>query len=657
MATPSSIRERIPDWFLSLEGPRKLVLNGLILVFSLLGTGVVVKAALKQVYVVEAISVPKDLEANGYTSVTVGQRIIDAVAEINRVAAMTKQVGIYALSEADPSRPDSADFEGPGQAHSASALDAVVLAGDDSPAKYDVSVGGVSLTTMILYVRELFGLSDTKISGEIIAEKPPMTGVVGKDEKPAATKYSIRLRVSDKGVVQHAGEATDRLETLFEDGALKLVERFDPLNAGYYSYYKRDYENALRIARAYLAHGTETDKQWALNLLGMVSHGRFRHDEARAQKGYDDAITNFTELRRSYPQFAPGLYNLGVALIDKGDLLQQQDKDAAYRHYKDARDVALQGIQIEEADRKAGRGSAIGYATAGNALRSMARWEAARYDDALQFFNSSVKANPMFVYAYLSQGNIFYSRRAPEEANSRYQLATEICPSAQTFTRVGALLLHFGQNPDAVPMFQRAAELKPSPHAFTYWGMALRDSGRADEARELFERAIEADPNTPNGYNQFGLMYLEQRKWDAAVEKFTMAIKVSPRWSNYQYNLGLALRGAGKLDQAVSAFERAIAIYPRHAWSYAQLGAMLAEQHQQGVAGGIPSNIEERLTKALEIKPNDAVVLDTIREAYELLNLPERANEFRLRAIAAGENASPGLRADVEQPGRTIEKF
>lgn len=651
MATPGSIRERLPEWCLSLEGPRKLVLNGLILIFSLLGSGVVIKAALKQVYVVDAISVPKDLEANGYTSATVGQRIIDAVSDINRVAAMTKQVGIYALSEADPSRPDSADFEGPGQTHAASALEAVVLSGDDSSAKYDVSVGGISLNTMIFYVRELFGLTDTKISGEIIAEKPAAT--VGKDEKPAATKYSIRLRVSDKGLVQHEGEATDRLATLFEEGALKLVERFDPLNAGYYSYYKRDYENALRIARAYLVRGTKDDEEWALNLLGMVSHARFRHDEARAQKGYDDAIASFRDLRRRYPQFAPGLYNLGVALIDKGDLLQQQDKDAAYRHYKDAREVALQGIQIEEAGGKGARGSAIGYATAGNALRSMARWEAARYDDALQYFKLSVKANPMFVYAYLSQGNIFYSRRAPEEANLSYQLATEICPSAQTFTRVGALLLQFGQNPDAVPMFQRAAELKPSPYAFTYWGMALRDSGRTDEARELFEKAIAADPNAPNGYNQFGLMYLEQRQWDAAIEKFTMAIKVSPRWSNYQYNLGLALRGAGKLDQAIPAFERAIAIYPRHAWSYAQLGATLAQQHRQGAAGDIANTIEEKLAKALEIRPNDAVVLDTIRDAYELLNLPERAKEFRLRAIAAGENASAGLRADIEQSGGT----
>ena len=652
MATPGSIRERLPEWCLSLEGPRKLVLNGLILIFSLLGSGVVIKAALKQVYVVDAISVPKDLEANGYTSVTVGQRIIDAVSDINRVATMTKQVGIYALSEADPWRPDSADFEGPGQTHAASALEAVVLSGDNSSAKYDVSVGGISLNTMIFYVRELFGLTDTKISGEIIAEKPAAT--VGKDEKPAATKYSIRLRVSDKGLVQHEGEATDILATLFEDGALKLVERFDPLNAGYYSYYKRDYENALRIARAYLVRGTKDDEEWALNLLGMVSHARFRHDEARAQKGYDDAIASFRDLRRRYPQFAPGL-------LQSRRRPDRQRRPAA---------ATGQGRRLSALQGRAG-GRAPGHSN-----RRGRRQGRARIGDRLCHGGQCAALDgPMGGRAIRRRAAILQAERQSQShvrlclsepgqyllqpacaRGSKLELSArdrDLPVRSDVHARGRAAAPVWPENPDAVPMFQRAAELKPSPYAFTYWGMALRNSGRIDEARELFEKAIAADPNAPNGYNQFGLMYLEQRQWDAAIEKFTMAIKVSPRWSNYQYNLGLALRGAGKLDQAIPAFERAIAIYPRHAWSYAQLGATLAQQRRQGAAGDIANTIEEKLAKALEIRPNDAVVLDTIRDAYELLNLPERAKEFRLRAIAVGENASAGLRADIEQSGGT----
>jgi hypothetical protein len=89
----SSIQRRLPGWLSSLEGPRKLAINGLVVIVSMLGSGVVLKDALKQVAVIDTISVPKDLEADGYTPATMGQRIIDAVTQVNRNAAMTRRIG------------------------------------------------------------------------------------------------------------------------------------------------------------------------------------------------------------------------------------------------------------------------------------------------------------------------------------------------------------------------------------------------------------------------------------------------------------------------------------------------------------------------------------------------------------------------------------
>lgn len=181
----------------------------------------------------------------------------------------------------------------------------------------------------------------------------------GKDplrlEKPAPKKFSIRLRITDKGHVQHEAEATDKLETLFEQAALKLVERFEPLNAAYYSYYKRDHENALRIVRAYLVdRTTKKETRWALNLLGLIEHARYRHDEARAEKGYDEAIAVFTKLKESDPRFAPGLYNLGFVLIDKGKRhLKDPDREVAPALFRKAHEVALEGISASSASERA----------------------------------------------------------------------------------------------------------------------------------------------------------------------------------------------------------------------------------------------------------------------------------------------------------------
>jgi tetratricopeptide (TPR) repeat protein len=567
----------LPSWLSSLEGPRKLAINGLVIVVTALGSCVVLKDALKQVTIIDTIGVPKDLEADGYTSATMAQRIIDAVTRINRDAAMTRRIGIYTLSELDPLEPNSADYESPGRAHSSNSVSTFTLTSDDPSRKYDVSVGGVSLTTVILHLRELFGVSDTRITGEITAEQT--VGVGGKDQKLPSKKFSIRLRIIDKAHIQYEAEATDKLETLVEQAALKLVERFEPLDAAYYSYYKRDYDNALRIVRTYLAdQSTRKEEHWALNLLGLVEHGRYGHDEARAEKGYDEAIDVFAKLRTSAPKFAPAAYNLGLVLIDKGQKhLKDPDGEVARAQFSKAYKVAREGIAIEEAADNTRRERAVGYTTAGRALRFLAQWEAASYDDALRYFDRSIEADPTFIYAYFSQGAIHNERNAPYNAIAKYQLATEFNPSAQIFTRAGAYLRKYEQHADSVLMFQKAADLRPSGNAYAYWGMALRDSGRPEEARAIFERGTETDPTSPNSYNQLGLMYLGEKKWDEAADKFTRAITASPQWSNYYYNLGCALRGAGKFEQAIATFKKSIDIYKSHVGSREELDATLLD--------------------------------------------------------------------------------
>jgi tetratricopeptide (TPR) repeat protein len=581
---PSSIRQRLSGWLSSLEGPRKLTINGLLVIVSLLGSGVVLKDALKQVAVIDPISVPKDLEAAGYTPATMGQRIIDAVTQINRDAAVVKRIGIYTLSEVDPLEPESADYQSPGRGHSWDSASDFTLTSDNPSKKYDVSVGGVSLTTVILHLREFFGRSDIRVSGEITVE-PPFAVSLSPPKK-----FSIRLRIDDKGRVKYEAEATDTLETLVEQAALKLVERFEPLDAAYYSYHKRDYDNALRIVRSYLADQTKNERQWALNLLGLIEHARNRSDDAVAEKGYNEAITVFEKLRASDPKFAPAFYNLSYVLIDKGHKhLEDPDRKVARELFSRAYEIAREGIDIDEAAGTTARERAAGYATAGRALRFLGEWEPTKYKEALGYFDRSINADPMFLFAYLMQGAIHNKCEEHDNAIAKYQRATEMNPFAQTFTRAGAYLRKHGRHADSIPMFRKAADLKPSANAYTYWGMALRASGRPEEARERFQQTIQTDPNSPNGYNQLGLLYLEEGKWDEAANNFKLAINASPRWSNYHYNLGRALSGAGNLKDARDAFKRAIEIYQSHPRSQAELDEL--ELREKGPEGEGPPKV------------------------------------------------------------------
>jgi tetratricopeptide (TPR) repeat protein len=548
---------------------RRIAVGAAIVVLLLIPWG---SLTLWPVAIIDAISVPKDLEAAGYTPVTMAQRIKDAVTQIHSDAAVVKRFGFYTFFEVDPLEPESADYQSPGRGDSWDSAFFTRMSLNPWK-KYDVSVRGPSLTTVIWYLREFFGMYDNiKVSGEITMEHPFAVSLGGKEDKSPPKKFSIRLRIDDKGRAQYEDEATDTLATLVEQAALKLVESFAPLDAAYYSYHKRDYDNALRIVHAYLAGQTKNERQWASNLLGLIEYARNRSDDALAEKGYNEAITVFEKLRASDPEFAPPLYNLSYILIDKGHK-HLEDPEVARELFSGAYEVAREGLAIDRAaGMTAPERAAGGYATAGRALRFLGQFESANYDQALRYFDGSIDADPTFMYAYFSQGAIHNEREAHDKAIARYRLATEINPSAQTFTRAGAYLRNYGRHADSIPMFRKAAELKPTAYAYTYWGMAVRDARvPGDEARKLFEKAIATDPKIPNGHNQLGLMYLREEKWAEAAKAFEEAIKAEPDWSNYHYNLGRALRGAGNLKAARDAFKRAIQIYPSHPKAFAEL--------------------------------------------------------------------------------------
>ena len=209
-------------------------------------------------------------------------------------------------------------------------------------------------------------------------------------------------------------------------------------------------------------------------------------------------------------------------------------------------------------------------------------------------------------------------------------------------------------------MFQRAAEIEHSAKAYTDWGIALRASRQPAEARAILAKALEVDPNLSNGYNEIGLSYLGEGKWSEAAEQFVKAINLDSRWSNYHYNLGLAQRAGGKLDEAIASFEKAIAIYPSHAWSYARWGATLAQRERRDsgtVSAEAARSIEEKLERALALKPNDRSVLEAVREAYEAMEWREQAMDFYRRSLAADDRTQGGLGADIKRPDRPAGEF
>src|SRR5947209_263074 len=151
-------------------------------------------------FVIGEFSVPDELKKTGITSSVIGRLFFDRIAEMQRVAnsaVAESHLGAQAFGS-DATSSKVADIKLPG--------------------------AGISLLTLVSQLRALLHIQDTTIVGEI---------VTAKDGQPPC--YLLRAHATG-GDVWVEGEQGHDIGPLVSTIASRLVERFDPLVAGFYHY-------------------------------------------------------------------------------------------------------------------------------------------------------------------------------------------------------------------------------------------------------------------------------------------------------------------------------------------------------------------------------------------------------------------------------------
>lgn len=274
---------------------RAISISGLLWRFSVRATLVVLvlllliplkSAIFDTTFVIGEFSVPEELQKTGVTSGVVGRIFFDRVAEMQRVsksAVAERQLGTAAFGGAGDSNSRITDIKVPG--------------------------ADISLVALVTQIRSLLRIQDTKILGEIIVSKNP--------DQPG---YLLRAHATG-GYVWVEGEQGTDVTTITQTIATRLVERFDPLIAGYY--YLRtpeaDHSNldrAIAIAEGF--HSDEKRQQvWALLLRGLA----WREKQGEA----DNIRTSLCAAIDRDRSFTPAWRTLAGSLRDDGDLARAQD--------------------------------------------------------------------------------------------------------------------------------------------------------------------------------------------------------------------------------------------------------------------------------------------------------------------------------------------
>jgi adenylate cyclase len=250
-----------------------------------------------------------------------------------------------------------------------------------------------------------------------------------------------------------------------------------------------------------------------------------------------------------------------------------------------------------------------------------------------------------------------WTRQSVEFARQMFERAVKIDPgfaaSWAGLANCHVDLFRWGRKPRELAEAQRASEhaLKLNPNsaeAHVSVGQALAIQRRYAEATIAFDRAIEEDPTLFEAYYLYGRVLFESGDTEKSAKLFEKARHVRPDDYQSQCLLGMALTQLGRLDEArhtdqlaVESIEKYLELNPDEARAYS-LGANSAMRLGDKV-------LSKRWSEqAIELAPNDPLVLYNAACNLALLGEGERALDGLERAIEAGVAVGDWIKHDPD---------
>jgi tetratricopeptide (TPR) repeat protein len=419
-------------------------------------------------FVIGEFSVPDELQKKGITSAVVGRLFFDRIADMQREAKS-------AVAEAAESHLGARDF---GSIGTTSKVTDIKLPGAD-----------ISLVSLVSQIRALLHIDDTKIVGEVVMSKggPDVT-------------YLLRAHATGGDVWVESVEGGD-VGALVSTVATRLVERFDPVVAGFYYFRTPEPDKSILDKLIALAHGFQTqepdksnldvaigfadgfhstDKRqqaWALVLRGLASREKQKIGRDKEKSSEDTRVSLCAAIELD-PSFTPAWRILARSLREDGAFAQA--KDLAIR---------LAVIHPDEPEGYRQLGTSQGDCMAGEEQAQQAKWdfERAIYLKTPTFFESAIERGKKAIALgaeresdYLSR--VDYARFLYEQYKPPHWRPDASAPARSDMDDAGDYL-------------KKAYDIPPDePALHTIWARALAHPRTSDESRGAREsRLLEAE--------------------------------------------------------------------------------------------------------------------------------------------------------------------
>ncbi len=171
------------------------------------------------------------------------------------------------------------------------------------------------------------------------------------------------------------------------------------------------------------------------------------------------------------------------------------------------------------------------------------------------------------------------------------------------------------------------AESRFYANAVVHRAVLLHDMGKVDLAIEIVTQALEADPDNPDYYLYIGSFYEELERYNEAIEILGKGLEIDPKSARIHFRLGVIYDKIGDRKSAVEVMEKVVQIEPNDAKALNYLGYSYAEM------GIHLEKAEALIIRALEIKPEDGYIIDSLAWVYYKQGAFEKALSWLKKAI------------------------
>ncbi len=326
---------------------------------------------------------------------------------------------------------------------------------------------------------------------------------------------------------------------------------------------------------------------------------------------YDEAIAAYREALDRTPDNARVLYNLGSALMQKGDefaameyfkkagaadrigevahkaysrlgviYMERKDfaeaekylKEAASIRPNDALDRYNLGIAylrqkktaeaMEELSRaeSLGENDAVMLENIGEAYFSMKN-----YDKSLEVYNKVRKTNERNVKILSRIAEIYYEKGELDSAYELYRKITVLEPTTENarvaYLNMGNILDDAQRFEEAIEAYQKALSISPKDDsAFYNLGIAYKHAGKPELAIAAWKKASDLDSNDPAPLVAIADYYYERGYYDLAETEYR---KITARWPQIQephFKMATMYYKRGNFDYAMNAYDKVIEI-------------------------------------------------------------------------------------------------